>query len=424
MKNRLFLNKKEIINILGEEYNDLASIMSDKFGIINAILERNELKKYKLYMFQCLSANTRDLFDLKREVSSGGLGINETIKDAMIGCLAEALERYCMSFIPQDEVIFANIDSLNKDKLPKSFFTYNNKQYKNNCKFSNPKKESIHWTKIFSVDNDKNYIFWPASLIYLPFEISKPVAENTSTGMAAGITINDCIESGLLELLERDALMINFLQRLNPPEVILDSITGKNKSFIKMISKEYSIKIYKLYSDINVPIYFSLIWKKQKNKVHFGIGASASFNSDYAINKSLKECLFTFFYSKNIMDLKVNNPNEINKLYEHFLYYQGKNFEKLIFNSEKIEYKHEETNIHNILKELKNVGINVYYKNLTTDDIKETKIKVVKVIAPGLIDLNKSHILPRLGATRFWSVPKRLGLSYSKKLSEEPHPFP
>ena len=124
------------------------------------------------------------------------------------------------------------------------------------------------------------------------------------------------------------------------------------------------------------------------------------------------------------MDLKVNNPNEINKLYEHFLYYQGKNFEKLIFNSEKIEYKHEETNIHNILKELKNVGINVYYKNLTTDDIKETKIKVVKVIAPGLIDLNKSHILPRLGATRFWSVPKRLGLSYSKKLSEEPHPFP
>ena len=233
MKNRLFLNKKEIINILGEEYNDLASIISDKFGIINAILERNELKKYNLYMFQCLSANTRDLFDLKREVSSGGLGINETIKDAMIGCLAEALERYCMSFIPQDEVIFANIDSLNKDKLPKSFFTYNNKQYKNNCKFSNPKKESIHWTKIFSVDNDKKYIFWPASLIYLPFEISKPVAENTSTGMAAGITINDCIESGLLELLERDALMINFLQRLNPPEVILDSITGKNKSFIK-----------------------------------------------------------------------------------------------------------------------------------------------------------------------------------------------
>ena len=48
MKNRLFLNKKEIINILGEEYNDLASIISDKFGIINAILERNELKKYSL----------------------------------------------------------------------------------------------------------------------------------------------------------------------------------------------------------------------------------------------------------------------------------------------------------------------------------------------------------------------------------------
>ena len=73
---------------------------------------------------------------------------------------------------------------------------------------------------------------------------------------------------------------------------------------------------------------------------------------------------------------------------------------------------------------MKKVNINVYYKELTTDDIRKTGIKVVKVIAPSLIDLNKSHLYPRLGATRFFLVPKKLNLDYNSELINMPHPFP
>ena len=66
----------------------------------------------------------------------------------------------------------------------------------------------------------------------------------------------------------------------------------------------------------------------------------------------------------------------------------------------------------------------VYYKELTTSDIKDTKLKVVKVVVPGLIDLNKSHIYQRLDAERFWTVPRELNLKCSDKLSSKPHPFP
>ena len=76
------------------------------------------------------------------------------------------------------------------------------------------------------------------------------------------------------------------------------------------------------------------------------------------------------------------------------------------------------------MNNLKKNDINVYFKELTTDDIKDTGIKVVKVIAPSLIDLNKSHIYPRLGAKRFFDVPKKLGLKYSDDLTTLPHPFP
>jgi ribosomal protein S12 methylthiotransferase accessory factor YcaO len=121
-KNKLILNKKEILNVLGKEYINLSSIMSDKIGIINAILERNELSKFNLYMYQCLSTNTKILYDLDRNVTSGGLGVSNSKKNAMISCLVEAVERYCMTFVPQKEVIFEYWDNLERGKKFNNFF--------------------------------------------------------------------------------------------------------------------------------------------------------------------------------------------------------------------------------------------------------------------------------------------------------------
>lgn len=423
-KNKLILNKDEILKVLGKKYKGLSNIFSDRFGIVNAMLERHELDKYKFYMYQCLSANTKKLFNISRDVSSGGLGVNEDKRIAMTSCLAEALERYCMSYIPKNEINSCKKAELNTKYVFSDFSTYSDEQYDKFDNFLNPNLDVIEWTKIYDIKDKKRFMYWPASLIYLPFDINKVVAETTSTGMAAGFSIDECILSGLMELIERDSLMINFMQRLNPPEIDINTILGKNKKIIDSIRKDYNIKIYKLYSDFNVPIYLSIIYRIDNKKIHYGIGACASLCSDYAINKSLKECLFTYFYSLNIMDVRQKDPYKIKTLYEHFLYYQGDNFDKLLFNSKLIKYEKEKISFDEVLINLKKNNINVYFKELTTDDIKDTGIKVVKVIAPSLIDLNKSHIYPRLGAKRFFEVPKKLGLEYSDNLTAMPHPFP
>ena len=424
MKNRLILSNKEIIELLGSNGKGLSEIFDDKFGIVNAILERNEFRKYGLYMYQCLSANASTLFDLKTEISSGGLGINSDRKYAMIGCLAEALERYCMSYIPKEELISSRLKDLENDRVFNNFFIYSNDQYKTMKQFLNPKKDKIEWTKIYSVDKKNHWMYWPASLIYMPYEINKCVGETTTTGMAAGATISDCIESGLLELIERDALMINFMQRLNPPEIKINSVTGINKKFIEKIKSDYNIKIYKLYTDIEVPVILSIVWTGKGKRTHYGIGASASIDSDVAIYKALKESLFTYFYTKNIIDTRVIEANKIKSLHEHCLYYQKSMFDKLLFKSEQINYVRETTSLNNLIKNMKKLGIDIYYKEVTTSDIKKTGIKVAKVIAPGLIDMHKSHVYPRLNANRYWDVPRKLGLKYNQCLSDMPHPFP
>ncbi len=422
-KNKLIFNPKEIIKIIGKEYKDLSSIFSDKIGIVNVILKRNELDEYGLKMYQCLSADTKVLFDLSRDVSSGGLGISSDEKSAVISCIAEAIERYCMSYVPQNDIKKMKWNEINNEEKINDYQLYTDIQYEQNPQYINPKKEAIYWTRINSIEDGK-YLYWPSSLIYLPFELSKTVAETSSTGMAAGFSINDCIVSGLLELIERDSLMINFSKRLNPPEIDINTLNIENKKFVDEISKKYKIKIYKLYSDIKVPTYLCFIFNGEGKKLHYGIGASTNLDSNKAIDKALKECLFTYYYSLNIMDLRKNNPDEISTLYEHFLYYQGELFEELLFESEKVKYTRELYTFDDVKKDLKSNGLEIYYKDLTTEDIRLTNLKVVKVIVPGLIDLNKTHKMQRLAAKRFDDVPNKIGINAKNGLSKQPHPFP
>lgn len=422
-KNKLIFNPKEIIKVIGEEYKDLSSIFSDKIGIVNVILKRNELDEYGLKMYQCLSADTKVLFDLSRDVSSGGLGISSDEKSAVISCIAEAIERYCMSYVPQNDIKKMKWNEINNEEKINDYQLYTDIQYEQNPQYINPKKEAIYWTRINSIEDGK-YLYWPSSLIYLPFELSKTVAETSSTGMAAGFSINDCIVSGLLELIERDSLMINFSKRLNPPEIDINTLNIENKKFVDEISKKYKIKIYKLYSDIKVPTYLCFIFNGEGKKLHYGIGASTNLDSNKAIDKALKECLFTYYYSLNIMDLRKNNPDEISTLYEHFLYYQGELFEELLFESEKVKYTRELYTFDDVKNDLKSNGLEIYYKDLTTEDIRLTNLKVVKVIVPGLIDLNKTHKMQRLAAKRFDDVPNKIGINAKNGLSKQPHPFP
>ncbi|HPY12967.1 MAG TPA: YcaO-like family protein [Candidatus Paceibacterota bacterium] len=422
---QLIKSLSEITELTTSDRKQYSKIFSDKIGIVNALLRRNDLSRYGYSMFQSLSAKTTVLFNRSREVSSGGLGINKDSRFALHSCMGESLERYCMSYYNKEELFFGSHKELPKEMRFDDFSLYSKEQYGKNKTFADPLKEKIYWDKIESFLTPGKFKYWPASLIYLPFDEGKISAETTSTGMAAGTDKKRIITSGLMELIERDALMTNFLQRLNPPEILINSINDPNKFLIKKLLRDgYKIKIYKLYSDINLPIFVGLVWKGKEKNIHYGIGACASLDSERAINKTLEECLFTFLYSKNIMDAKPKNKESIKALYEHFLYYQDEKFNQLVFNSETVKYLKEKYSFNQLLENLKKLGIEVFFKELTTKDIESTKVRVFRVVAPGLVDLNKSHLLPREGAKRLWSTPLKLGLKTERNLSPLPHPFP
>ncbi len=423
-KKVLLKSFKKIPGLKKQESSRYGKIFSEQTGIINGVIERRDLINYGYSMFQSLTAKTTVLFGHSREVSSGGLGINRDPRKAFHACIGESLERYCMSYYQNENLILKSYSSLPKNMRQKDFSLYTDNQYKLQKHFANPQKEKIYWETIESLFNSNKRTYWPASLVYLPFEAGKMSAETTSTGVSAHKNKAACILGGTLELIERDALAINFLNKLNPPEIKIETITGKNRILIaKLQTTKFNIKIYKLYTDFEIPIFLGFIWKERKNKLHYGIGACATLNTDDGIEKTLKECLFTYHYSKDVLDLKPKDKNKIKTLYEHFLYYQDHKFFKLLTKGPKIAYKKEKYSKKYLYKMIKDMGYGVWFKDLTTSDILVTGIKVFRVIIPGLVDLNKTHTLPRNNARRLWSVPKKLKLK-TGKFNHLPHPFP
>ena len=74
---------------------------------------------------------------------------------------------------------------------------------------------------------------------------------------------------------------------------------------------------------------------------------------------------------------------------------------------------------------LREQGFEVIAVDITTPDIEDVGLKVVRVVIPGLVPLHGNHNWPYLGASRLYEAPRRLGWKNPDgPLNPYPHPFP
>ena len=420
---KLILDSSGLPNWAGDS---VRLLLDDQVGIVNAALERNFLEPFGLYSFQTLASRISVVFGTFRDATSGGLGINANRKYALLGAFGEAVERYCLSYIDDSSIIKTSYSNLPSEERPQTFGLYSKGQYEKNREFVNPRSSSIEWIRCSALYNkDKPFIWWPASLVFVPSDSITRVAETTSTGTSAALSRNRSIRSGLLEVLERDALAISFLNRLPVIDVELQSLPASETIFVQKISQRFKVRIMRILTGSFAPVYCSIIWKGSGRNIHFGIGGGCDFNSELAIRKSLIEALFTFHYSKDVMDLRVERPASIKALYEHFLFYQRDNFPLLPFESLGVEkFRRTYLSFPAVVNRLENAGLSAYCVDLTTRDVRSFGWHVTKVVVPGMCDINPNHNLAREGCARLKTVPRSLGLKSSDDFYSLPHPFP
>ena len=170
---------------------------------------------------------------------NGGAGL--TRESAYLSALCESLERYCVSFQSGSliEGSYAGLRAQGYHLIhPDEYQLFSESQYGSEAfrfeKFTEDVR--IKWVQGECLTCSEPALV-PACLVYIPYvphgREEPLMAPSISTGLACGSSRLGAILSGLLEVIERDAFSIAWLNMLESPRVLVDAGSRFSREFFQ-----------------------------------------------------------------------------------------------------------------------------------------------------------------------------------------------
>nr|WP_246521394.1 YcaO-like family protein [Ornithinibacillus massiliensis] len=416
-------------------------IIDPKFGFDYQIERVNSypgLPSLNIFVSQGRSIKNEEGKKIIRRYSEG-TGVSKDKDTAINRAIGESMERYCSSYIDPDDIFYnLSYKELENGKAihPRRFQHYTDSQYKNK---SLPFKRIDEYTRIDWVETtsliDNSTKLTPADVVYCPYLDGGQFRENITNGLACHTNLNTAILGGLLELIERDSIMITWKNFLSLPIYNNDEIKSRNNNphLSELLNECHYSNLDVIFIDITldleIPIVFCLIKNKLNQLPFIACGASCQLNVFDAMTKSLEEALVGFHFTYIAEEIP-ERIEEIRTIEDHLFYYaSGKDLENLQFlyssrNKANIDekQKYASYSLQDVIKLLKDRDIEILYKDLTTPDIEAIGLKTVRVISPELFFIDFKY--PGFNNKRLHTVPEIINANNLPYFNENPHPFP
>lgn len=325
-----------------------------------------------------------------------GYHLNEVL--SRVKSLAEYLERLCLDNPLKFNLIRKPYFERNELIDPSIFCCYSEEQIGNHEDFKIKARSSEYlWFEVLDVLNKKNKML-PAQTIFLrdifneEFQLRN---ERISTGAALGeIGTERAFNSGLLEVIERDACIYAYLSRKDIPRIV--NFEGEIKELEEYLIR-YNLEsfVFDASSDLGVPTIISVVVDRTGIGPAVEVGSAADLRYDEAIYKSLFEAVQCRRYARLFNDTRFPNgpPNEMEifSLDHRFVYWHSLNrIEDLAFwlkTENKVNYHSLKSYVQNrdqILQLLRKRYFNIFVVDITLPEIRNMGFEVKKVIVPEL----------------------------------------
>lgn len=331
-------------------------------------------------------------------------GTSIYLEEAINRCIGEAIERYCSStYFLSDKAYFRNVDESKGfarcaecENAPDSFKP-------------NGIHEKIEHTQVIKlVDSSIDYL--PYETVHLGFlkkDSKKLFTSPISTGCSFFTNKETAIMKGILEVIERDAMMrwwyLNFpdTRCIDLHEIIFFDIQERVK---RISQKNIVIYLFEISQFQQFPVVFCLL--KSEEFPYACFGASCDTNIKRAIIKALDEAMsirtMARWKGRN-EDIDTTNFEWITQLTDHMELYANwkdapiinKISTSLSENTVSIADYQESYNsvtfddLKIIARELADLGFDIFYKDLTLPEISSLGY-VVRVVIPQMIPLSQS----------------------------------
>ena len=382
---------------------------------------------------------------------TGGAAL--TRSRALAAAIGESIERYCASTFESQDFVLGTYEEIVRHYRvvdPNEFSLYHTSQYAD-PKLDN-RNEVLAWTWALSLITGEP-ILVPACLVYIPYSARQHnsdemiLAGSTTSGCAAGTSSVGALISAICELVERDAFLIRWLNKLIP-NCINPSVFDENTNSFLADLKAKSVKCHLLdiALDIPIPSVACILVDERRSPPMITMGAASKILAQDAVEKSIVEACFVHALVSradpdDFRDQWSSDFSGIQSFADRTVLYgygnMSESIDFLISGPERSEISYADVwdpnmkadaKLAQLIRAVHSEESNLFAINLTTDDAAQLGFSVFRILAPGLQPLYASHTHPLLGSKRLYEVPARM---YPPRrpggpadLNNDPHPFP
>ena len=378
-----------------------------------------------------------------------GDGAHPDPRRARAAAIGESLERYSALVVRTDELIRTTPRSLGPVAVrPERFALFHPTQYANSTFGFVPFTEETEalFAPAWSLPDGRR-AYLPAELVYLcpPVGDGPRIGYVTSSGLACAPTFAEAVLTALLELVERDAVMLAWKCQLSLP--LLDwsddsDLLELERTFFDVPGLSYSVLDGSSFLDI--PVAIGVLRGNPETSPALSVGAGSAKRPADAWLKALTECFGVRSWLIVDSALHPDRPplplDQVRTFDDHMAFYAGRGNASLtrFFDGSSVRRPIDEVaeipgstptkQIEAVCERLARHGVTAYAVDVTAPDVRQLGLSVARVVAPELCALDVIHTARYQGGKRLYEAPRAAGFPTAPRditgLTDLPHPFP
>ncbi|MEZ5094803.1 MAG: YcaO-like family protein [Nocardioides sp.] len=381
--------------------------------------------------------------DLRQLRRAGGALDRETAAHISV---AESLERYSSCSWDPAALVWASADELGDDAIrPERWPACSGAELgdrRSGLVTADPRVPQ-RWVSAWSLTGRRR-VFVPAVQTYLrfpPLSSAERFTHPVSTGCAAHADPVSAVVNGILEVVERDAIALTWLQRLRLPRLVVeeDDLAPEYAGYLRRgRSPHIRTVLFDATTDLGIPVVYGLQLADHDAELAQLVAATCDPDPQRAVAKLFREAA-SLRIALRALSAPEHRPQEApedtlsvvggallagprdrRELFDFLL--EGDRPSRRLIDLPRPDP--EQAALPWLLDRLHAAGCEVVVADLTTDEARHVGAHVVRVLIPELMPLSFVHRARYLGHPRLYDAPRAMGHPVALEADLNPHPQP
>ncbi len=425
-------------------------LIDDQVGIVqSAGVTPRQAGSPQFFHYWALAADTRAFAKQHNFARAGGAA--EDPERALAKAIGEAVERYCAAVYTREELPLRTADEAECPVVdPETFALNSAAQYAEEDFWLVPfdRATPVRWTPaVDALSGELRYV--PAAMVYVPYDYAgesgePPVAQPISTGLACHTSFQQAAAVSLAEVVERDAFTIVWQGKVAPPRIAVGTLPPELRRLHgRFGSAGFDVTLFDITLDNPIPTVLAVSRHRSPESPAVVVAASASLDPARATRSALEELAHTGHYCQEIVRgvprLAPDAGRTVVDQESHLNYWcdqaNAGGIAFLYASETEVDYGElEDAHTGDAGDDLRELGRRIVATghrplvcDLTTPDVADLGLAVVRAVVPGYHPLVCGHRYRALGGPRLWEVPQQLGhpgISPQHGDNPLPHAYP